>query len=99
MIHTGNSGYSSNGYAREGFGRASIGMLRAEISCRVPEFYDWSRFGTGGAIFEINEVISDVRLANLGGRAYGDDLVTVDGDSTKRVQIERGIHREDNAIR
>lgn len=28
VIHTGNSGYSSNGYAREGFGRASVGMSR-----------------------------------------------------------------------
>jgi predicted TIM-barrel fold metal-dependent hydrolase len=28
VIHTGNSGYSTNGYAREGFGRASIGMSR-----------------------------------------------------------------------
>lgn len=37
---------------------ASIGMLRGEINCRVPDEYDWSRFGTGGAIFEINEVIS-----------------------------------------
>jgi hypothetical protein len=37
---------------------ASIGMLRGEISCRVPEKYDWSRFGTGGAIFELNEVIN-----------------------------------------
>ncbi len=37
---------------------ASIGMLRGEITCRVTGEYDWSRFGTGGAIFEINEVIS-----------------------------------------
>jgi predicted TIM-barrel fold metal-dependent hydrolase len=28
VIHTGNSGYSSNGYANDGFGRASIGMSR-----------------------------------------------------------------------
>jgi len=28
VIHTGNSGYSSNGYASDGFGRASIGMSR-----------------------------------------------------------------------
>jgi predicted TIM-barrel fold metal-dependent hydrolase len=27
-IHTGNSGYSTNGYAHDGFGRASIGMSR-----------------------------------------------------------------------
>ena len=28
VIHTGNSGYSTNGYTAEGFGRASIGMSR-----------------------------------------------------------------------
>lgn len=28
VIHTGNSGYSTNGYSSEGFGRASIGMSR-----------------------------------------------------------------------
>ena len=28
VIHTGNSGYSTNGYASDGFGRASIGMSR-----------------------------------------------------------------------
>lgn len=28
VIHTGNSGYSTNGYAQEGFGRASVGMSR-----------------------------------------------------------------------
>ncbi len=28
VVHTGNSGYSTNGYADEGFGRASIGMSR-----------------------------------------------------------------------
>ena len=28
VIHTGNSGYSTNGYSNEGFGRASIGMSR-----------------------------------------------------------------------
>lgn len=28
VIHTGNSGYSTNGYSAEGFGRASIGMSR-----------------------------------------------------------------------
>lgn len=28
VIHTGNSGYSTNGYASDGFGRASVGMSR-----------------------------------------------------------------------
>ena len=44
---------------------ASIGMLRGEVHCSVPEEYDWTRFGTGGAIFDLNEVINrlvEIRL-------------------------------------
>lgn len=36
----------------------SLGMLRGEINCRVPEEYDWSRFGASGAITIVNEVIN-----------------------------------------
>ncbi|MFO8065771.1 MAG: M20/M25/M40 family metallo-hydrolase [Spirochaetia bacterium] len=36
----------------------SIGMLRGEIQYRVPEEYDWTRFGAGGAIVNINEIIN-----------------------------------------
>ncbi len=36
----------------------SIGMLRAEIRCTVPEEYDWSRFEAEGAITSLNEVIN-----------------------------------------
>ncbi|WP_237223320.1 M20/M25/M40 family metallo-hydrolase [Spirochaeta thermophila] len=39
---------------------SSIGMLRGEIANRVPEEYDWSRFGAGGAIVNINEVINRI---------------------------------------
>ncbi len=38
----------------------SIGMLRGEITCSVPDEYDWTRFGTGGAIFELNEIINQL---------------------------------------
>lgn len=38
----------------------SIGMLRCEISCTVPEEYDWTRFGTIGAIITLNEVIDKI---------------------------------------
>ena len=37
---------------------ASIGMLRAEIIYQVPEEYDWTRFGAGGAIVNMNDVIN-----------------------------------------
>ncbi|REL29089.1 M20/M25/M40 family metallo-hydrolase [Rhodohalobacter sp. SW132] len=43
----------------------SIGMLRGEITCKVPETYDWSRFGDASAILTLNEVINklnDMRL-------------------------------------
>jgi len=43
----------------------SIGMLRGDITCTIPEQYDWSRFGTSSAILTLNEVINkinDIRL-------------------------------------
>ena len=39
---------------------ASIGMLRGEIHYRVPEEYDWTRFGAGGAIVNMNDVINRI---------------------------------------
>lgn len=39
---------------------ASIGMLRGEIQYRVPEEYDWTRFGAGGAIVNMNEIINRI---------------------------------------
>lgn len=44
---------------------SSIGMLRGEITCYVPDTYDWSRFGDASAIMTLNEVINkinDIRL-------------------------------------
>lgn len=38
----------------------SIGMLRGEIVCRVPDSYDWTRFGATGAITALNEVINRI---------------------------------------
>ncbi|MFP4363888.1 MAG: M20/M25/M40 family metallo-hydrolase [Spirochaetia bacterium] len=39
---------------------SSIGLLRGEISYKVPEEYDWTRFGAVGAIVTINDVISRI---------------------------------------
>lgn len=39
---------------------ASAGMLRGEITCRVPEEYDWIRRGTTGSILVVNEVINRI---------------------------------------
>jgi tripeptide aminopeptidase len=38
----------------------SLGMLRGEITCRMPESYDWTRFGAVGAIVTLNEVINKI---------------------------------------
>ncbi len=38
----------------------SIRMLRGEITCTVPEEYDWTLFGKTGAILVINEVINHI---------------------------------------
>ena len=43
----------------------SIGMLRGEITCRVPEEYDWSRFGDASAILTLNEVINKINDMRL----------------------------------
>ncbi len=43
----------------------SIGMLRGDIKCNIPEAYDWSRFGSASAVLTVNEIINkinDIRL-------------------------------------
>ena len=43
----------------------SIGMFRGEISCTVPESYDWSKFGEASAVLTLNEIINkinDIRI-------------------------------------
>jgi len=39
---------------------SSIGMLRGEVTCTVPDEYDWSRFGAAGAVITLNEVINRI---------------------------------------
>ncbi len=43
----------------------SIGMKRGEVTCSVPEEYDWSRFGDASAILTINEVINRINEIRL----------------------------------
>ena len=38
----------------------SIGMIRGEVICRIPEQHDWTRFGEASAIVTVNEVINRV---------------------------------------
>jgi acetylornithine deacetylase/succinyl-diaminopimelate desuccinylase-like protein len=54
-----------NGVCLEGvkLGRlshTSIGMARCEVSYRLPEEYDWTRFGAVGSIVTINELINRI---------------------------------------
>lgn len=39
---------------------ASAGMLRCEVTCRVPEEYDWIRRGMTGAILILNEMVNRI---------------------------------------
>ncbi len=47
---------------------SSIGMLRGQVRCLVPEEYDWTRFGVVGAIRIMNEVINKIAEIPLPGR-------------------------------
>mgnify|MGYP006276805565 CR=1 FL=1 len=40
---------------------SSIGMLRGEVTCSIPEQYDWTRFGASSAIVTINQVITRIQ--------------------------------------
>jgi len=43
----------------------SLAMMRGEITCTVPEEYDWTRFHATGAIRTINEVINQINAIPL----------------------------------
>ncbi len=54
------TGISVEGIQLGRLSHSSIGMLRGEITCTVPEEYDWARFGETGAILTLNEVINRI---------------------------------------
>ncbi len=76
---------------------SSIGMLRGEITCRVPETYDWSRFGDASAILTLNEVINkinDMRLPKrprtsivMGSIVGGSSFNTIARDATLGFEV------------
>ena len=76
---------------------SSIGMLRGEITCRVPESYDWSRFGDASAILTLNEVINkinDMRLPKrprtsivMGSIVGGTSFNTIARDATLGFEV------------
>jgi acetylornithine deacetylase/succinyl-diaminopimelate desuccinylase-like protein len=75
----------------------SIGMLRGEITCRVPEKYDWSRFGDASAILTLNEVINkinDIRLPKrprtsvvMGSISGGSSFDTIAREATLGFEV------------
>ncbi len=75
----------------------SIGMLRGEIICRVPESYDWTRFGDASAILTLNEVINkinDLRLPKrprtsvvMGSISGGSSFNTIARESSLRFEV------------
>ena len=75
----------------------SIGMLRGEITCRVPEMYDWSRFGDASAILTLNEVINkinDIRLPTrprtsvvMGSISGGSSFNTIAKEATLGFEV------------
>lgn len=76
---------------------SSIGMLRGEITCRVPDSYDWSRFGDASAILTLNEVINkinDMRLPRrprtsivMGSIKGGTSFNTIAKDATLGFEV------------
>jgi tripeptide aminopeptidase len=43
----------------------SLGMLRGDITCRLPDDYDWTTFGSAGSIIPMNEVITRISGISL----------------------------------
>ena len=76
---------------------SSIGMLRGEITCSVPDSYDYSRFGDASAILTLNEVINkinDMRLPRrprtsiiMGSVKGGTSFNTIAKDATLGFEV------------
>lgn len=76
---------------------SSLGMLRGEITCRIPESYDWSRFGDASAILTLNEIINmmnDIRLPRrprtsivMGSISGGTSFNTIARDATLGFEV------------
>lgn len=42
-----------------------LGMRRGEITCRLPNHYNWAQFGTTGTIIPMNDVINRINAISL----------------------------------
>ncbi len=54
------AGLSIESFALGRLNYTCIGLLRAEVVCRLPDHYDWARFGATGTIIPIGEIITRV---------------------------------------
>jgi tripeptide aminopeptidase len=75
---------------------STVGLLRGEIVCRVPEEYDWTRFGACGAIITLNEVLNHLLAIPLPRRPRTDIVFgSIEGGSTfNRVTLEARVRFE-----
>ncbi len=54
------AGVSLEGIQLGRLSHTSIGMLRGEITCHIPDTYDWTRFGDASAVLTVNELINHI---------------------------------------
>lgn len=82
----------TNGICLEGvrLGRisySSIGMLRGELTYKIPEEYDWTRFNSVGAIVNMTEMISRILEIPLPRKPRTSiNLGSVEGGSSYNMQ-------------
>lgn len=78
-----NAGLAIEGVELGRLSHTSIGMKRGEVTCKVPEEYDWSRFGDASAILTLNEVINNINEIPLPQRPRTSIVMgSVEGGST-----------------
>jgi len=72
----------------------ALGMLRGEITCTVPEEYDWTRFGATGAILILNELINRIAAIRLPKRPRSAVVLgSVEGGTSYGVIATHGVLR------
>lgn len=82
-----NSGICLEGVQQGRISYSSIGMLRGELSYKIPEEYDWTRFNSVGAIVNMTEMISRILEIPLPGRPRTSiNLGSVEGGSSYNMQ-------------
>jgi acetylornithine deacetylase/succinyl-diaminopimelate desuccinylase-like protein len=68
---------------------ASLGMLRGEITCRVPKGYDWTRFNAAGAISALSRVINALQEIPMAKEPPADLILGSVGGGTAFNTIAR----------